>query len=302
MALDANTGKRIWHYQTVHHDVWDYDNPPAPILVSIRKGKEVIDAVVQLTKMGLTFVLDRETGRPLFPTEEMAVPASSIEGEETWPTQPIPAKPLPLGALGVNESDLTNISPGARAAALKKFRKYLPGAFYTPPSEIGTLTSPGLYGGVEWHGGSFDPHSNILYVNANNGATVSKLRKIYDYGEGQEISELDLGRMIYAKNCVSCHGLDRKGVPPVYPGLLNLALSREETTAVIASGRKIMPAFSHFDKKELAVVAAYLESDSEIKIDSSSTGGRLRYLHEGYDLFTDDDGFPALAPPWGTLE
>lgn len=301
LALDATTGKRIWHYQTVHHDIWDYDNPPAPILVTIRDGEKRKDAVVQLTKMGLTFMLDRETGEPIFPVEEMPVPSSSIEGEEAWPTQPIPTKPLPLGHIGITEADLTNISPEIRKDALERFANFLAGPLYTPPSEMGTLTSPGMFGGVEWHGGSFDPYSNILYVNANNAASISRLRKIYDYGADNLTSDIDLGRLIYAKNCASCHGIDRQGVPPVYPGVINLQTTEEEIAEVIRAGRNIMPAFPQFNKNELDALTKFLASSEPTVVDTSHKEGKVRYLHEGYNLFLDKHGYPAVSPPWGTL-
>lgn len=301
LALNANTGERIWHYQTVHHDIWDYDNPPAPMLVTLRNGKERKDAVVQLTKMGLTFVLDRETGKPLFPVPEVAVPPSTVEGEEAWPTQPIPVKPRPLGRLGITEVDLTRITPEAYEYAQKYMAKHLPGALFTPPSEVGTITSPGLFGGVEWHGGSYDPYHNILYVNSNDAPTLSKLRKTYDASEGSNISALQRGGTIYAKNCASCHGIDRKGVPPVYPSLVNLQLSEEEVAEVIRKGRNIMPAFSQFKQAEVAALSQYLLSDEADIADASLTTGPVRYIQEGYNIFRDNQGYPAISPPWGTL-
>ena len=128
LALDAATGALKWHYQTVHHDIWDYDNPAAPILVTLTTGTTSKDAVVQLTKMGFTFVLDRETGQPLFPVNEVPVPGSTVPGEEAWPTQPIPVKPAPLVRQSLTETDLTNVSPAAHEHALKEFRKYRSGS------------------------------------------------------------------------------------------------------------------------------------------------------------------------------
>ena len=159
IALDATTGERKWHYQTVHHDIWDYDNPAAPILVTIQTADSSRDAVVQLTKMGLTFVLDRDTGKPLFPVQEIPVPPSTIPGEEAWPTQPIPLKPPPLVRLSLDEADLTQVTPESHASALAQFRKYETGFIYTPPSLQGTITMPSHQGGVEWGGASFDPVS-----------------------------------------------------------------------------------------------------------------------------------------------
>ncbi len=301
LALNAETGERVWHYQTVHHDLWDYDNPSAPILVSIRDEGKQKDAVVQLTKMGLTFVLDRETGEPIFPVEEMEVPVSTLEGEEASPTQPIPIKPLPLTHLGMTETNLTNVSPEARAAALKKFSKLIPGVLYEPPSEIGTISAPGTLGGVEWQGGSFDPYSNILYVNSNNGASILKMKKIKGSKNKKKLSKLQQGRQLYVQNCASCHGIERQGTPPVYPSLLNLEKSKEELTEVIKNGRNIMPAFPQFKKEEFVLLVDYLSSDKVVKDDITTNEGEVRYHHAGYANFLDHQGYPGVAPPWGTL-
>ena len=193
LALDATTGERKWHYQTVRHDLWDYDNPPAPILVTLRNGTSTRDAVVQLTKMGFTFLLDRDTGQPLFPVQEIAVPASTVPGEEAWPTQLIPLKPRPLVRQSLGEADLTNITPESHAYALKEFRKYLSGSIYTPPSLQGTITTPGHLGGAEWHGASFDPALNVLYVNVNEVPTINRLRPVHDT-EGESLSPAALGQ------------------------------------------------------------------------------------------------------------
>ena len=177
VALDARTGQRKWHYQTVRHDIWDYDNPPAPILVTITPpGGTPRDVVVQLTKMGLTFVLDRDTGQPVFPVLEVPVPASTVPGEEASPTQLVPLKPAPLVRQTITEADLTNVTPEARAYALGRFRRYRSGPIFTPPTLQGTLTQPGHLGGAEWHGASFDPWLNVLYVNVNDAPTINKLR------------------------------------------------------------------------------------------------------------------------------
>ncbi len=301
LALNAETGERIWHYQTVHHDLWDYDNPSAPVLVTIKDGNKQRDAVVQLTKMGLTFVLDRETGEPIFPVEETKVPISTVEGEEASPTQPIPTKPLPLGPLGITEADLTNISPKARAAALEKFSKLRPGVLYEPPSEVGTIAAPGTLGGVEWQGASFDPHSNILYVNSNYGASILKLKKMRDLQKGKKATNLQLGKQLYVQNCASCHGVERKGNLPVYPGLENITKSKPEITQIIQNGRNIMPAFPQLKKKELNALSMYLLSNEVIEEDTIGKKGKVRYIHDGYASFLDNQGHPAVAPPWGTL-
>lgn len=212
LALDAATGERKWHYQTVRHDLWDYDNPPAPILVTIGSGPTAKDAVVQLTKMGFTFVLDRDTGKPLFPVAEVPVPRSTMPGEETAATQLVPLKPQPLVRQTLTEADLTNITPESRAQALKDFRRYLSGPIYTPPSLQGTITTPGHLGGSEWHGASFDPVLNMLYVNVNEAPTINRLRPVRDR-PGPDRYTID-GYPLF---------LDPHGVPAISPpwGTLN---------------------------------------------------------------------------------
>ena len=299
LALDAVTGERQWHYQTVHHDIWDYDNPPAPILVTLSLGGKPRDVVVQLTKMGFTFVLDRETGQPIFPVNEVPVPGSTVAGEAAWPTQPIPVKPAPLVRQSLTEADLTNITPEARAFALKEFRRYRAGSIYTPPSLQGTLTQPGHLGGAQWHGASFDPLLNVLYVNVNDAPTINRLRPVYDAGAGATPTQI--GQQIYERNCISCHGANRQGSPPLVPSLLTADVSRQALQSVVVEGRNSMPAFTHFRQPELNALAAYLgRPPSE---PSPAATGRTpdRYTIDQYVVFTDPHGVPATAPPWGTL-
>ena len=298
LALDATTGERKWHYQTVRHDIWDYDNPPAPILATIRSGGTTRDAVVQLTKMGLTFVLDRDTGEPLFPVQDVPVRRSDVPGEETWPTQPVPLKPQPLARQGISEADLTSITPESRAFALREFRKYRSGPLYTPPSLQGTLTMPGHLGGAEWHGASFDPQLNVLYVNVNDAATINRLRPVYSAGGAQTPAQL--GRQIYEMTCASCHGGERKGSPPVIPALVDIKLERQAFDTVIREGRNGMPAFRQFRPQELNALAAYLAGPPTTD-PPSRTAAIHRYTVDGYTVFTDQHGVPATAPPWGTL-
>lgn len=298
VALDATTGKRIWHYQTVHHDIWDYDNPPAPILVTLGKGEQKKDAVVQLTKMGFTFVLDRETGEPLFPVEEIPVPPSRIPGEEAWPTQPFPLKPPPLVRLSLNEADLTRVTPESHAAALEQFRKHETGFIYTPPSLQGTITTPSHQGGVEWGGASFDPYSGIMFVNANEAPSINTLKMFYDIDK-QDATQEESGALIYRKNCTSCHGLERQGNPPVYPALNAIKKSDDELRQILRQGKGIMPAFHQFSNHEINAIIAYLKSDESANT-ISQTGSVVRYS-VGIPFFVDPYGAPAISPPWGTL-
>jgi quinoprotein glucose dehydrogenase len=301
LALDATTGERKWHYQTVHHDIWDYDNPTAPILVTLRTGNGSRDAVVQLTKMGFTFVLDRDTGTPLFPVHEMPVPGSNVPREETSPTQPYPIKPLPLVRQSLAEADLTNITPEARQFALKEFANYIAGPMYTPPTLQGTLTIPGHMGGSEWNGASFDPMLNVLYVNVNEAPTINRLRPVHDQPGDSGQDPVRLGRAIFEKTCVACHGAERQGLPPVTPSLRDLKKSRQEIEAVIVEGRNSMPAFRQFRPREMSALVAYLTSAQAAVSSETPQGSADRYTIDTYTVFTDQHGVPAISPPWGTL-
>jgi len=168
IALDAATGKHIWHFQTVHHDMWDYDLPAPPALVTINKNGKKVDAVAQITKQGFVFVFNRETGESLFPIEEKKVPASHLPDEEASPTQPFPLKPKPFARQSITEADLTNYSAADHDSLVKKFRSMRYEGLYTPPDLKGTLQLPGTRGGGEWGGGAFDPATNMFYIKSND--------------------------------------------------------------------------------------------------------------------------------------
>jgi quinoprotein glucose dehydrogenase len=168
IALDANTGRRLWHYQVVHHDLWDYDVPSPPALVHVRRGGRRVDAAVQATKTGFIFLFDRVTGEPLFPVVERPVPASDVPGERASPTQPVPVKPAPFVRQGFTEADITDVSAESHAFIREKIKKMRYGAPFLPPSLAGTIQMPGLHGGATWSGVSFDPDTGWLYINAND--------------------------------------------------------------------------------------------------------------------------------------
>jgi quinoprotein glucose dehydrogenase len=175
VALEATTGKRVWHFQAVHHDVWDYDLPTAPLLATLKRNGRAMDVVAQVSKMGLVFVFDRTTGKPLFAIEETPVPASDVPGEVLSKTQPIPVKPPPISRRRLLEEDLTDISPQKRAYILELFRKARAGNIYTPPSMQGTLIYPGFNGGANWGGASADPETGLLFVNSNESINIMTL-------------------------------------------------------------------------------------------------------------------------------
>jgi len=168
VCLDAATGALKWHHQIVHHGLWDYDLPAAPILTTIGAGGRRVDAVVQLTKQGFAFVFDRISGEPVWPIEERPVPPSDVKGERAWPTQPFPSRPAPFAPQGVSADDLIGFTPALRAAAAEALKPLRTGPLYTPPSVEGTLVRPGIIGGANWGGGAFDPETGTLYVKTSN--------------------------------------------------------------------------------------------------------------------------------------
>ena len=177
VCLDAATGQRKWHYQLIHHGLWDYDNPSPPSLASIKVDGRSIDAVVQLTKQGFAFVFDRVTGKPVWPIEERPVPASDVPGEQAWPTQPFPTKPPPFTEQGVTLEDAFDLTPELKAAAQKELQKYRIGPLFTPPSLQGTVQRPGIIGGANWGGAAFDPRSGLLFVKTTNQANIGRVGK-----------------------------------------------------------------------------------------------------------------------------
>lgn len=182
VALDASTGELRWHRQLVHHDIWDYDPPTAPILVDVEVDGRPVKTVVQLTKQAFAYVFDRVTGEPVWPMEERAVPASDVPGERTWPTQPFPTRPAPFDRQGVSEDDLLDLTPELRQAALEAVKTYRLGPLFTPPSlrdapdgTTGTLSLPGVSGGALWEAGAVDPETGMLYVGSSTSPSLLAL-------------------------------------------------------------------------------------------------------------------------------
>ena len=187
LALKAETGERVWHFQTVHHDLWDYDIPCSPMLVTVTHNGRKVDIVAQVSKTGWVYLLDRQTGKPLYPIEERPVPQTDLAGEKTYPTQPFPTAPPPFSKHGISRDDLTDISPEAHAYALDKTKDYRFGPMFTPPGKRETMTFPGFHGGALWGGASFDPQSEWLYVNHNEISWTTALEEAeekegYRYG------------------------------------------------------------------------------------------------------------------------
>lgn len=301
LALDANTGERLWHYQTVHHDIWDRDLPAPPNLVTVEHDGKKIDAVAQITKSSYIFLFDRVTGEPLFPIEEVPVMQSTLDGEQAWATQPIPTKPAPFSRTHVAESDLTRRTPEAYQYVKARFDTIRNGEYFVPPSEEGSIIFPGLDGGGEWGGAAFDEATGNLIVNASEMAWILEMNK-------HEIQKGSQGQQLYSMYCLSCHGEQLQGgeMFGAVPALANLKerLSEKEVITTITKGKGAMPSFGFLEDDQVASIADFLmESESEMKgeRDMKAEESAYPYFLNGYDKFLDHEGYPAITPPWGTL-
>ncbi len=298
IALKAETGEHVWHFQAVKHDVWDRDLPVPPRLVTVKRDGNLIDAAAQITKSGHVFVFERETGKPLFPIEYRRVPASDVDGEKLAATQPLPQKPPPFARQIFTEDMVTKRTPEAYKTVLKRFRQVRGGEQFTPPSLQGTILFPGYDGGGEWGGSAFDPATGLLYVNANEMPWILRL---------VERTQLEAGatsRNLYLDYCASCHGKERGGSPPEFPSLVAIGDKSKprEIAQVIRKGAGRMPAFANLPRRAVQALVSYLVSgeDREVEVPAPSPMD-LKYKHDGYNKFLDPDGYPAVEPPWGTL-
>jgi len=312
LALNAATGKHVWHYQTVHHDIWDYDLSAPPNLVSVKKDGKNRDAVAQVTKQGLVFVLDRETGEPIFPIEERPFPASNLPGEQAWPTQPIPILPKPYSRQLISEEDLSNYSDADHKALLQQFRSLRYEGLYTPPDLKGTLMFPGTRGGTVWGGAAYDPATNMLYIRSNEAPEIQTIVK-QDPKEVERLSAADQGRYLFNVYCASCHGGPKMSSAANYPSLVGLNKRMDRATAAdkIKRGSGIMPPFQGVLKEgEQEAILAYIHSvngqptkgKTTATTEGSSTPVNSLYMNTtGYTTWKDPSGNPAIRPPWGTL-
>ena len=306
LALDAATGERLWHFQAVHHDIWDRDLPAPPTLVIVERDGQPVDAVAQVTKSGHVYVFHRETGEPLFPIEERPYPASDLVGEQTAATQPLPTLPPAFSRQQFTEA---NLNPYTRNkdSLLAVFRQMRAGGQFIPPSLEGTVLFPGLDGGGGWSGAGYNPATNVLYVNANEMPYTLRMVENEAVAAGDWLA---MGQSVYQSNCMSCHGAERQGSnfhgnAPALTGLSD-RLNASAVKAVLRQGRGEMPSFAHLSKDHVQAVTAFLLGTTEgasaekLSLDVPAEEP-LRYGFAGYRRFTDSDGYAAVKPPWGTL-
>jgi len=299
LALNAETGKRVWSYQFVHHDLWDRDLPAPPTLVTLKSNGRRIDAVAQVTKSGHVFVFERETGKPLFPIVEKPVSQTDVPGEQTSATQPLPLKPPPFTRQALTEELLTSRTPEAHEAVLERFRLLRSGGQFVPPSLQGTVVFPGTDGGAEWGGPAFDPKSGTLYVNANEMPFAIRLVERVRAKSGT-------GSQLYQQNCSGCHRPDRRGTPPEFPSLVDIGskLPEEQITTTIRKGAGRMPAFPQLTPEAISAITAFLVKGEEKEVVSAIESGaapQIKYNIDGYNKLLDPDGYPGITPPWGTM-
>lgn len=311
LALNAETGKLIWHFQTVHHDVWDMDVPTPPVLITVKKDGKSIDAVAQTTKTGMVFILDRETGKPIYPIEERAVPTNTaIKKEVLSQTQPFPTLPKPFARQTITENELNTITTdSAEQAALRtQFKKYRSGTIFTPPSIEGTVILPGYDGGGEWGGPSVDPETNILYVNANEMAWILNLVENKSEKDHPE-TIYEAGTKLYAQHCRGCHGTQLQGSGD-FPSIVEAKKKYDklQLLELLRTGRRRMPGFNNLSKEEKEAIATFVLNLKNDKsrlyegVKKSATGAPIPlYGFTGYNKFLTKDGYPAISPPWGTL-
>jgi quinoprotein glucose dehydrogenase len=299
LCLDAKTGKRIWHFQAVKHDVWDRDFPTNPVLVTVRRGGKFIDAVAQATKSGHVYVFNRVTGESLFPLEEKAVPPSPVAEEKMAATQVLPTKPEPFARQRLTEDMLTTRTPEANRIARERLKTVRSNGQWEPPSVEGTIVFPGYDGAAEWGGQAFDPETGLFYVNSNEMAWILRLVP------RAKATAATNGRRIYIRSCAGCHRDDLGGSPPEFPSLKGLGAKTDAASLdkILRAGVGRMPGFGHLGDASIDALKAYLLTgeEKEVVVAPSSSVYDQAYTTDGYNKFLDPDGYPAIAPPWGTL-
>lgn len=307
LALNADTGERIWHFQGVHHDLWDRDFPTPPILLTVNQGGKKIDAVEQATKQGFVFLFDRTNGKPLFPIECKDYPASDVPGEVAAKQQCLPTKPAPYARQFLTEDMLTTRTPEAHQWALGRFRSFRSEGQFVPfTTTRETVIFPGFDGGAEWGGQALDPETGILYLNSNDIAWTGELAE-----NTRAESEQNTPKGMYTSQCAVCHGESMAGSPPAIPSLLDAGqkMSARDVAATIKSGKGRMPGFSNLNDEQIAGLVSYVMSGGnpvqgekkELASPAQAAPATIRYHFTGYVRFYDPDGYPAVAPPWGTL-
>jgi quinoprotein glucose dehydrogenase len=296
LALNAETGERLWHFQGIRHDLWDRDFPSPPVLLTVTRNGQKIDAVAQTSKQGFVYLFDRIKGTPLFPIDYRSYPPSDMPGEVASPQQGLPAKPAPFSRQTLTEDLLSNRTPEIHQWALDKLRAFRnQGQFL--PFTVGkdTVVFPGFDGGAEWGGPAVDPETAIIYINANDIAWTGAL------AEGDNSTST---RSLYLTQCSICHGENLAGSPPAFPSLVGIStrLDSKSILATIKNGKARMPGFPNLSEDQISGLLDFLATGKSKELESTAPPApAMQYHLTGYKRFLDPDGYPAVAPPWGTL-
>ena len=300
LALDALTGKRLWHFQEIRHDIWDWDIPAPPNLVTLNHDGKRVDAVAQVTKLGNTLLLDRVTGQPLFPVRLRRAPTSKLPGEQTAPYQPDLQIPEPFARQQFNRTDLTTRSEEAREYIEKRVANVNSGWF--EPFEEGKPTVLyNIHGGAEWTGAAFDPTSGCLYVSANEIPWIVTVFRD-DNEPPSDPNKPTLGEKLYQQLCASCHGPDRIGIGTAPPlrGLRHRAKDAD-VLELLKTGRNLMPPAPPMTDAEQQALLDYIFLRDRTQPVSNTKPARPAYTHNGYPKLLDHENYPGNKPPWGTL-
>jgi quinoprotein glucose dehydrogenase len=310
LALNARTGKLIWYYQMVHHDIWDYDNDSTPMLTTVLHNGKKVDVVAQAGKVGFVWVFNRETGEPLWPIEERPVPKSDMPGEETWPTQPFPSQPPPFARQSFTAKDLSPfLEPAEREQLTTEMLSAHNQGLFTPPGLGNTVEMPGNNGGVNWGGTAVNPTDGDLYVVSKDLPAMLKLElasKVSQTGSPEE-----QGRSIFRANCSLCHGANREGKPPAIPSLVDVGsrLSGDQIRSVVQHGQGPMPAFSQLSAAEITSLLAYLKHPElapapgpDVSAASSGAVDPISAQYKSsFGFMFASSGLPVITPPWTSL-
>ncbi len=303
LALNAETGERLWHFQGVQHDLWDRDFPAPPVLLTVNRGGKEVDAVAQTTKQGFVFLFDRTNGKPLFPIECRNYPPSSVPGELAAAQQCLLVNPAPFARQRLTENLLSERTPEVHAWALEKFREFRSEGQFVPFS-VGkdTVIFPGFDGGAEWGGAAADPETGILYINANDVAWTGALA---------ENTTENTPKSLYLNQCAVCHGEKMAGSPPAIPSLVGLGerMSAADVASTIRNGKGRMPGFANLENDsdqwygllDYVMSGGTKESANKEVASAGPASTAMKYHFTGYHKFLDPEGYPAVAPPWGTL-
>jgi quinoprotein glucose dehydrogenase len=318
LALDARTGKYLWHFQAVHHDLFDYDLTTSPKLLTVKHDGKMVDIVAVGGKNGFLYVFDRVTGKPIWPIVERPVPQSDMPGEHSWPTQPFPTAPPPFATQSFTPDDVDPyISDAAERAKIKQqLQNARNEGIFTPAGLKDTVEMPGNNGGGNWGGGAVDPPTGTLYIEAKNAPSMIRLEPNPPKRQMTGSAETE-GRILYIQNCQSCHTAELTGQPPSIPSLVDVVsrISADRVKSTIQNGASPMPAFISLSEKEVDALIAYLSAPSKAHVPPDilaylstprpppppAPGAPATRYWTGYGYMNSSEGLPANKPPWSTL-